>query len=237
MAAVNAPPQVANGSLGSISGAQTSAIAAAGEAFHGGTALEHLVVDLLEGSGGTSLNMKCKRGVGQSGALLLGHAAGHYEHLHPNEHVNRSQSTNTVPSAILMTCYHEIGQLMIALRALRDSVDRKAREFAEIPRLGRTCLQDAQPMTLGQAFSAYECVIARAIASIAGRREVCLDLPLGGTAVGTGLGACVGMGRNVRLMHSFARPMFPGEASLTYLTAWRMPMGMPACREIFAPSP
>jgi aspartate ammonia-lyase len=193
MAAVKRAAAVANGCLGSISQAQASAIAtAAGEVIEG-QHLEHLVVDLLEGSGGTSLNMNVNEVLANRALGLLGHAPGDYGHLHPNDHVNRSQSTNdVVPSAVLMTCYHELGQLMTALLALRDTVARKASEFAAMPRLGRTCLQDAQPMTLGQAFSAYECVIARAIKSLAGRQDACLDLPLGGTAVGTGFGAPAG---------------------------------------------
>jgi aspartate ammonia-lyase len=193
MVAVKRAAAVANGSLGSISQAQASAIStAAGEVIEG-RHLEYLVVDLMEGSGGTSLNMNVNEVLANRALELLGHVPGDYDHLHPNEHVNRSQSTNdVVPSAILIVCYREIGQLVTALQALRDTVARKAREFAAIPRLGRTCLQDAQPMTLGQAFSAYECVIARAIQSLADRQETCLDLPLGGTAIGTGFGAPTG---------------------------------------------
>jgi aspartate ammonia-lyase len=124
------------------------------------------------------------------GLELLGRAVGDYASLHPNDDVNRSQSTNDVlPSAIKMAVYRATASLIEALNDLGRAFDEKAREFDEILKLGRTCLQDAQPMRLGQAFGSFATLAKRLASQISQRRDDLAELPLGGTAIGTGFGS------------------------------------------------
>jgi aspartate ammonia-lyase len=127
------------------------------------------------------------------GLVALGHQPGSYAALHPNDHVNLSQSTNDViPTAIRMACHERLGATIAELGALADAFEGKARVYADALRLGRTCLQDAQPMMLGQALGAHACAVRRCAAALDHQRAEMLDLPLGGTAIGTGFGAAPG---------------------------------------------
>ncbi|MFI7837012.1 aspartate ammonia-lyase [Pseudomonas asiatica] len=151
---------------------------------------DSLIVDLLEGSGGTSTNMNFNEVIANRAQQVLGSAAGSYEVVHPNDHVNISQSTNDVyPTAMKVATYAMMGPLIREVEELARQFDQKAHEFADILHLGRTCLQDAQPMRLGQLFSGYASLAHRLAAELAAVREKLLTLPLGGTAIGTGFGA------------------------------------------------
>ncbi|MDM0029229.1 aspartate ammonia-lyase [Variovorax saccharolyticus] len=151
---------------------------------------DSLIVDLMEGSGGTSTNMNFNEVIANRAQEILGTCAGSYEVVHPNDHVNRSQSTNDAyPSAQKIATYEMLAPLVDALAELAATFDRKACEFADILHLGRTCLQDAQPMRLGHVFEGYAALAHRLKAELVAVREKLLTLPLGGTAIGTGFGA------------------------------------------------
>ncbi|MFM0511883.1 aspartate ammonia-lyase [Paraburkholderia sp. RL17-373-BIF-A] len=151
------------------------------------------VVDLMEGSGGTSTNMNFNEVIANRAQQLLGHAAGNYEVIHPNDHVNLSQSTNDVyPAALEIATYAMLDPLIEELTQLAALFDSKTTEFADILHLGRTCLQDAQPMRLGQLFGGYASLTQRLAEELIAVRHKLRTLPLGGTAIGTGFGAPAG---------------------------------------------
>jgi aspartate ammonia-lyase len=121
-----------------------------------GQHLQHFPVDVFQGGAGTSTNMNINEVIANRGLELMGLPCGDYEHLHPNDDVNRSQSTNDVyPTAIRIALMEDVPVLMSRLRALAHAFEVKGADFAEIPKLGRTELQDAVPMTLGAEFRAY----------------------------------------------------------------------------------
>lgn len=151
---------------------------------------DSLIVDLLEGSGGTSTNMNFNEVIANRAQQHLGHAPGSYDVIHPNDHVNRSQSTNDVYPAALKVATHAMLEPLIAeLGKLAAQFDSKATAFADVLHLGRTCLQDAQPMRLGQLFGGYASLTQRLVDELVAVRDKLRTLPLGGTAIGTGFGA------------------------------------------------
>jgi aspartate ammonia-lyase len=184
---------LANFDHGVLSEAQRRAIAdACAEIVAGGHA-NSLTVDLLEGSGGTSTNMNFNEVIANRAQQLLGGALGVYDLVHPNDHVNRSQSTNDVyPAAMKMATHALLGPLISEVGQLAECLSGKAAEFKDVLHLGRTCLQDAQPMTLGQVFGGYASLVARLAKALQPVRAGLLVLPLGGTAIGTGFGAPAG---------------------------------------------
>jgi aspartate ammonia-lyase len=183
----------ANASLGQIETRHAQAIAAAAGELIAGEHRQWLTVDLMEGAGGTSLNMNINEVLANRALELLGRLPGEYSYLHPNDHVNRGQSTNdVVPSAILMACHEGLGHLADELATLAAAFHDKQEQFKDQLRLGRTCLQDAQPMMLGDAFGAFASLSRRLSGAVRARMRDCLELPLGATAIGTGLGASPG---------------------------------------------
>lgn len=159
---------------------------------------EHLVVPLLEGSGGTSTNMNINEVLANRTLQILGKMPGDYDVVHPNDHANLGQSTNDVlPSAIKLTCYVLTQEAISSIEMVALTLAQKSREFSDVYRLGRTCLQDGQPMTLGQAFEGYHAVIDRSASRIQNQHQRLLTLPLGGTAIGTGLGSVAGFQKTV----------------------------------------
>jgi aspartate ammonia-lyase len=154
---------------------------------------DSLIVDLLEGSGGTSTNMNFNEVIANRAQQHLGHAPGSYDVIHPNDQVNRSQSTNDVyPAALKIATYAMLGPLVTQVEKLAAQFDSKATEFADVLHLGRTCLQDAQPMRLGQLFGGYASLTYRLAEELVAVRDKLRTLPLGGTAIGTGFGAPAG---------------------------------------------
>ena len=181
---------LANLDCGVIAGAQSEAIVLACQDIIAGNCDDSLIVDLLEGSGGTSTNMNFNEVVANRAQLFMGHPAGSYEVVHPNDHVNASQSTNDVyPAALKIATHAMLGGLIVEVEKLGAQFDAKAAQFADILHLGRTCLQDAQPMRLGQLFSGYAALTHRLAAELVTVRDKLRTLPLGGTAIGTGFGA------------------------------------------------
>lgn len=173
-----------------ISATQRDAIAAACAEIVNGLHVESLVVDLLEGSGGTSTNMNFNEVIANRAQQILGGALGVYDQVHPNDQVNRSQSTNDVyPAAMKMATFALLQPLIDEVAALAGCLDGKASAFKDVLHLGRTCLQDAQPMRLGQVFGGYAALVARLAQALQSARESLRVLPLGGTAIGTGFGA------------------------------------------------
>lgn len=181
---------LANQTCGVIALPQCKAIVQACSEVIAGQCDDSLIVDLLEGSGGTSTNMNFNEVIANRAQQLMGHAAGSYEVVHPNDHVNASQSTNDVyPAALKIATYAMLGPLIDEVEQLATRFDEKAGQFADVLHLGRTCLQDAQPMRLGQVFSGYADLTHRLGAELASVRDKLRTLPLGGTAIGTGFGA------------------------------------------------
>ncbi len=180
---------LANAETGALPPAIVDAIVASCLELERGDHDAHLICDMLEGSGGTSANMNVNEVLANVALIKLGQAPGDYAALHPNDVINMGQSTNdVVPTAIKLALHESIGPCIELLDRLDTTLSAKQREFAPTLRLGRTCLQDAQPMTLGQMFGGYAAVIRRHHDQLAALRGDLLAVPLGGTAVGTGFG-------------------------------------------------
>src|SRR5256885_5032346 len=146
--------------LGLLDDARAGAIIAAAEEIRAGALHEQFVVDVIQGGAGTSTNMNANEVIANRALEHLGEAKGRYDVLHPNDHVNASQSTNDVyTTALRVAAWHSIGRLIEAMAELRGAFERKAEEFANVLKIGRTQLQDAVPMTLGQEFSTYAVMI------------------------------------------------------------------------------
>ena len=193
MAEIKKACALANKRLGVLDASIVDALIEASDEMIAGELNAHLVVPILEGSGGTSTNMNVNEVIANRALILLGHSPGNHAVLHPNDHVNCGQSTNDVlPSAIKLAAYRLSGVAAESIQTAADSLHRKADEFDTVYRLGRTCLQDGQPMTLGQAFEGYASVTIRAARGIERQRKNLFGLPLGGTAIGTGLGSTPG---------------------------------------------
>ena len=148
------------------------------------------MVDPIQGGAGTSFNMNVNEVIANIANELLGGGLGTYEHIHPNDHVNKGQSTNDViPSAGKIAIIRYINELKIEVKNLITSFDKKAKEFDSYVKMGRTQLQDAVPIKLGQEFTAYSKVISRDYERLDAAIKQLSYLNLGGTAIGTGLNA------------------------------------------------
>ncbi len=145
-------------------------------------------LDIIQGGGGTSANMNLNEVIAnRANEIITGHKG--YEVVHPNTHVNMGQSTNDViPTAMKIACHTYFGRLAMELEKLGKVFRKKETEFQDVVKMGRTCIQDALPITLGQEFSGYASLIERRFINIKNLQEKCVKLPLGGTAVGTKVG-------------------------------------------------
>lgn len=151
---------------------------------------QHFTVDVFQGGAGTSTNMNMNEVIANRGLELMGFSCGDYTHLHPNDDINRSQSTNDVyPTAIRIALMTEIPQLMSSLRALAAAFQKKGQDFAEVVKLGRTELQDAVPMSLGAEMNAYGVTIREDVDRLRATVGLLSEINLGGTAIGTGVAA------------------------------------------------
>ncbi len=183
----------ANARLGVINEARRRAIAAACDELIAGELHEQFVVDVIQGGAGTSTNMNANEVIANRALELMGYARGQHEHLHPNDHVNASQSTNDVyPTALRVALWSAIDRLIAALRTLRMGFEAKADEFKDVLKIGRTQLQDAVPMTLGQEFLAFAVMLGEDEQRLAEARALIEEVNLGATAIGTGVNAPVG---------------------------------------------
>ena len=151
---------------------------------------DQFIVDPIQGGAGTSMNMNANEVIGNRALELLGHNKGEYIHLSPNTHVNMSQSTNDVfPTAIHISTLKQLEKLLDTMEYMLDAFKKKARDFDHVIKMGRTHLQDAVPIRLGQEFEAYSRVIERDIKRIKQSRQHLYEVNMGATAVGTGLNA------------------------------------------------
>src|SRR6476661_8886986 len=166
------------------------AIVAAADEILAGRHREQFIVDVYQAGAGTSHNMNANEVLANRAAEILGAPRGTYTRVHPNDHVNMGQSTNDVfPTATRVALLLGAGPLVKAGRELADSLADKADAFAGILKTGRTHLQDAVPITLGQEFSGYAESIRRGVDDVAEASEQLRELNIGATAVGTGLNA------------------------------------------------
>jgi aspartate ammonia-lyase len=192
LARVKKAAALANCSLGALPQDIANAVVKACDEIVEGRHHEHFVIDMLEGSG-TSINMNANEVIANRALQIIGAPLGDYRRVHPNDHVNMGQSTNdVVPTALKLAVFEKAQAYLRALESLKTSVAAKSIEFSEVLRLGRTCLQSAQPMTPGQAFGGYASAIARSRDIAAAAADTLLVVPLGGAAIGTGLGAAPG---------------------------------------------
>ncbi len=180
----------ANGQAGLLAADKADAIARACDDLLGGLAAQDLATSSLQGGAGTSLNMNVNECVANRAIELLGGQKGDYALVHPVNDVNYSQSTNdVVPTALRIAAIHLVRRLADALAALQEALQAKEREFDTVARLGRTELMDALPMRVGQGFGAYAQAVARDRWRIYKAEERLRVIPIGGTAIGTGLNA------------------------------------------------
>ena len=187
-----------NSELGAISSAHARAIVQACDEIVAGQLHDQFVVDVIQGGAGTSTNMNANEVIANRGLELMGFARGRYDMLHPNDHVNASQSTNDVyPTALRLAAWTGIGRLLQALAGLREAFDQKAKAFEDILKIGRTQLQDAVPMTLGQEMLAYAVMLGEDEQRLSEARALMLEVNLGATAIGTGINAPAGYAKNV----------------------------------------
>ncbi len=190
LADVKAGAALANRDLGLLDPAIADAIVAACEEVRQGKFDDHFVVDMVQGGAGTSTNMNANEVIANRALELLGHNKGEYQYCHPNNHVNLSQSTNDAyPTAMRIALVRSIENLVGALRELIGAFRAKGVEFAEVIKMGRTQLQDAVPMTLGQEFNAYAATLTEEIDRLESNMKLLYEINMGATAIGTGINA------------------------------------------------
>ena len=180
----------ANAALGRLPAETASAIVRAADEVLRGKLRDQFVVDVYQAGAGTSHNMNTNEVLANRAAELLGHKRGEYKAVHPNDHVNMSQSTNDVfPTATRLALLSMIAPLVESASHLAQGLSANSREFAGVLKTGRTHLQDAVPITLGQEFSGYAANIEHASHHLEDVSTQLLELNLGATALGTGLNA------------------------------------------------
>ncbi len=183
----------ANFELGVLDEAKKDAICDTCDEILAGKLHENFTVDMFQGGAGTSTNMNANEVIANRGLELLGFNKGEYQHLHPNDHVNCSQSTNDAyPTSIKLGVLLSNRNLVRAMEELKESLEQKAIEFSDVLKMGRTENQDAVPMTLGQEFSAYAVMIESAIKALERAAYDFLDINMGATAIGTGINSPAG---------------------------------------------
>ena len=156
------------------------------------------IIDMVQGGAGTSTNMNANEVIANRALELLGHKKGEYTHCHPNNHVNLSQSTNDAyPTAVKIALYAGNKKLTAELSMLISAMHAKAKEFANVLKMGRTQLQDAVPMTLGQTFEAYAVTLEEEIQRLNENARLFLEINMGATAIGTGINSEPGYAEKV----------------------------------------
>lgn len=190
LAAVKQAAALTNSELGLLSSKQAGAIVQACEEIRAGGLVDQFVVDVIQGGAGTSTNMNANEVICNRALQLMGHGMGQYQYLHPADHVNMGQSTNDVyPTALRIAIIDCCEALDDALGELVDAFQSKAVQFARALKVGRTQLQDAVPMTLGQEFEGFAVTIGEDRQRLSEAIALLHEINLGGTAIGTGLNA------------------------------------------------
>ncbi|MGF1681810.1 aspartate ammonia-lyase [Photobacterium minamisatsumaniensis] len=187
VAAIKQAAAKANCKIGALDKTIADAIVQASQEVMDQRFNDHFPIDIFQGGGGTSTNMNANEVIANRANEILTGNKG-YDVVHPNTHVNMGQSTNDViPAAMKMTCRLNMHHLIAEVAALEAMLEQKTQAFEHVVKLARTCLQDAVPITLGQQFSGYLHQVRRLNQSLKAANQHTLDLPLGATAVGTGL--------------------------------------------------
>ncbi len=179
----------ANGYLGVIAMETAQAIeAACNEVLEKGRCLDQFPSDVYQGGAGTSVNMNTNEVIANLALEALGYEKGRYDIINPNDHVNASQSTNDAyPTGLRIAVYNSIGALLDKIGRLKQAFEQKAAEFQDILKMGRTQLQDAVPMTLGQEFTAFAVLLEEEERNLLRTAALLLEVNLGATAIGTGV--------------------------------------------------
>jgi aspartate ammonia-lyase len=192
LAMVKASAAYANNKLGLLSDKKSNAIIAACEDIRAGDFYNAFVVDSIQGGAGTSTNMNANEVIANIALAKLGFDKGTYKELHPNDDVNRCQSTNDVyPTAACLAIQLAGDGLIEAVDLLKVGLEEKAREFKDVIKMGRTQLQDAVPMSLGQEFKAFAVTLGEETSRIEEAGKLLCEINLGGTAIGTGINSHV----------------------------------------------
>ena len=197
LAAIKKAAALANRTIGVLESDKADTIVKVCDEIMNSQFADQFPVDLYQGGGGTSFNMNMNEVIANRATEIITGSKG-YNAVHPNTHVNLGQSTNDViPSAMKLTCFKEIGKCLEGLEYLEKSFARQAEKHKNTVKLGRTCLQDALPVTFGQEFSAYRDFVKRNRKYLESFKKECLELTVGGTAVGTEMGTFPGYIENV----------------------------------------
>lgn len=188
IAAIKKAAALAHRDIGVLEEEIASAILQASEEVMKGEMRSQFPIDVFQGGGGTSTNMNVNEVIAnRANEILLGIKG--YQRVHPNTHINMGQSTNDViPSAMKIASYLYLQELLQSMETLEKVLEDKVNEFRDIVKIGRTCFQDAVPITLGQEFSGYLFFLRRQMREIDKVMSLCCQIPLGATAIGTGLG-------------------------------------------------
>jgi len=158
-----------------------------------GKCMDQFISDVYQGGAGTSVNMNANEVVANLALELMGHNKGDYHIINPNDHVNKSQSTNCAyPTGFRIAVYNSIMQMITSIEHLKASFDKKAHEYQDCIKMGRTQLQDAVPMTVGQEFGAFSVLLKEEIKNLKYAAALLLEVNIGATAIGTGLNAAEG---------------------------------------------
>jgi aspartate ammonia-lyase len=178
----------ANNELGLLDDKLTNAIVTACDDIIKGKFHKNFSVDMIQGGAGTSTNMAANEIIANRALEILGHKKGEYEFCHPNNHVNLSQSTNDAyPTAVKIALMLNNKRFIDVLNELVESFHIKARDFRDVIKMGRTQLQDAVPMTLGQEFEAYSATLSEEVERLEQNARLFLEVNMGATAIGTGI--------------------------------------------------
>jgi aspartate ammonia-lyase len=184
---------LANRDLGVLDAKVADAIIGACDRLIAGEMLDQFVTDFIQGGAGTSTNMNANEVIANLALESLGHKKGEYQHVNPNDHVNFGQSTNDMyPTAFRLALILRLASYMDALRRLQDAFFAKAKEFENVLKMGRTHLQDAVPMSLGQEFRGWGTTIGEEVQRISEVRQLLREINLGATAIGTSVTAAPG---------------------------------------------
>lgn len=189
MVMVKKATALANGELGAIPKKIANAIVAAcDEVLVKGRCLDQFPSDVYQGGAGTSVNMNTNEVIANLALEILGEEKGKYDIINPMDHVNASQSTNDAyPTGFRIAVYNSIIKLIDKIHYLETAFEHKANEFTDVLKMGRTQLQDAVPMTLGQEFKAFAVLLNEEVRNLKKTAQLLLEVNLGATAIGTGL--------------------------------------------------
>ncbi|HEX2723604.1 MAG TPA: aspartate ammonia-lyase [Gemmatimonadaceae bacterium] len=199
VAAVKEAAAESNRDLGLLNTVVAQAIVDACREIRDGKHHDHFRVDMIQGGAGTSTNMNANEVIANRALELIGHTRGDYDVISPNSHVNLSQSTNDVyPTAVKLALHSSIENLKAAMGALAGAFLLKGEEFGSHIKMGRTQLQDAVPMTLGQEFGAFAHTMLEDVDRLTEAQSLIREINMGATAIGTGITATRGYAESVR---------------------------------------